>query len=48
LNQKEVDKYADPKFDGTHEPVIGLGQIHLAGSGSRGALAFEDENALPR
>jgi len=40
-------QYVDPKFDGTHEPVIGLGQIYLAGPGGCGASAFENENALP-
>ena len=33
-------QYADPKFDGTHEPVTGGGQNYFAGSAARGALSF--------
>lgn len=33
-------RYVDPKFDGTHEPVTGKGQIYLAGPLARGKVAF--------
>jgi arylsulfatase A-like enzyme len=33
-------RYVDPALDGTHEPVTGRGQIHLAGPAGGGASAF--------
>lgn len=33
-------RYVDPGFDGTHEPVRGAGQYHLAGPAGRGLPAF--------
>ena len=33
-------RYADPARDGTHEAVLGTGQIDLAGPASQGRTSF--------
>ena len=35
-------KFTNPKFNGVHEAVTGLGQINLAGPENHGVSAFED------